>query len=52
MEAFPFNMKVGEFNDAYDSAVNCRPVRPPHEAPGAYSSEFFLDRRLGLDPVF
>ena len=52
MDKLPFMLEVGTLNQTYNKIKNCRVVKPSYELDGSYSTEFFLDKRFGLEPYF
>lgn len=52
MDKLPFMLEVGTLNQTYNKIKNCRVVKPSYELDGSYSTEFFLDKRFGLESYF
>jgi hypothetical protein len=52
MDKLPFMLEVGTLNQTYNKVKNCRVVKPSYELDGSYSTEFFLDKRFGLESFF
>lgn len=52
MDKLPFMLEVGTLNQTYNKIKNCRVVKPSYEVDWSYSTEFFLDKRFGLESYF
>ena len=52
MDKLPFMLEVGTLNQTYNKIKNCRVVKPSYETDWSYSTEFFLDKRFGLESYF
>lgn len=52
MEPLLLDMKVWTLNQTYEKIVNCIVTKPAYKLNWIYSSEFFLDKRLGLNSIY